>query len=243
MALNPSSARLTEALTRAHEHWHARSPADEAAPGPFTVALSREAGTYGAAIARAVGDRLGWPVYDRELLQRIADDLGVRRTLLESVDERCLGWLHETLESFASVPQVNEMTFVRHLVQTLLSLAAHGNCVIVGRGATKVLPFATTLRVRVVAPLAHRIQAVAREHGISADEAARRVETKDCERRRFVLDHFRMDPEDPRNYDVILNAARFDVAECAELVIAALDRLRKPRRNPEAPPVPATAGV
>jgi cytidylate kinase len=245
MPFSNSSERLASALARAHQHWHGPGSPEAAGPSPtyFTVALSREAGTFGALVARAVGDRLGWPVYDSELLQRIADDLGVRRTLLESVDERRVGWLNQALESFASVPRVSEVKFVHHLLQTLLSLAAHGNCVIVGRGAVKVLPWATTLRVRVVAPLAYRVEAVAREHGISADEAARRVESTDHERRLFVQQHFQMDPEDPRNYDLILNAARFDVQECTDLVIAALDRVRKPRRSPATPPVGAAAGA
>jgi cytidylate kinase len=243
MPFNTSPARLAEALTRAQEQWHARHPTDGPAPGRFTVALSRDAGTYGAAVARAVGERLGWPVYDSELLQRIAEDLGVRRTLLESVDERHVSWLKQALEGFTSVPRVNEVKFFHRLLQTLLSLAAHGNCVIVGRGATKVLPFATALRVRLVVPLSHRVEAVAREHGISADEAARRVESTDRERRRFVRDHFQMDAEDPRNYDLILNAARFNVDECADLVIAGLELLRKPRRNPAGPSVRTIAGI
>jgi cytidylate kinase len=226
-------ARLAEALTRAEQHWQVQHPtagakaAGGGRPGrlAFTIAVSRQAGTYGAAIARAVGDRLGWPVYDRELLQRIADDLGIRGTLLDSVDERHVNWLTECLEGFAAAAPVNQTSYVRHLVQTLLSLATHGSCVIVGRGATEILPIATTLRVRIVAPLEHRVEAVRREHGISAAEAARRVETTDRERLRFVRDHFRADPSDPANYDLLLNAARFSQDACADLIVAALERL------------------
>jgi hypothetical protein len=86
-----STIKLTESLARAHEHWNARHEHTDETGVPrikFTIAISRETGTYGAAIAREIGTRLGWPVYDRELLQRIADDIGVHRTLVESVDER-----------------------------------------------------------------------------------------------------------------------------------------------------------
>src|ERR1022692_3686960 len=175
-----SPEHLTEALARAHQHWQTRrggSASEESAPAAFSIAVSREAGTYGAAIAREVGNRLGWPVYDRELLQRIADDMGVRRTLLESVDERRQGWLSECLASLFAVPEVTEVAYFRQLVETLLSLAAHGECVIVGRGAAVVLPLATTQRVRVAAPLEHRIKAVQRERSISLKEATARVKT------------------------------------------------------------------
>ena len=42
----------------------------------------------GTCIAREVGNGVGWHVYDHELLERIAQDMGLRTVLLESVDER-----------------------------------------------------------------------------------------------------------------------------------------------------------
>ena len=182
-----STIRLTESLARAHEHWdtHHGQGASHNPEAKFTIAISRETGTYGAEVAREIGNRLGWPVYDRELLQRIADDLGVHRTLVESVDERQVGWLSECLGSLFSAREVNETVYFRRLVEALLSLATHGECVIVGRGATKVLPEASTLRIRIVAPREHRIQTVRSEHGIAYDEAAARVDTTDRERNRL----------------------------------------------------------
>ena len=105
MIINTSPERMTEALARAQLHWQ---QSDESrAPGKvaFTIALSREAGTYGAAVARQVGDRLSWPVYDSELLRRIADDMGVRQSLLERIDERQRGWLEECLSALSVTPK------------------------------------------------------------------------------------------------------------------------------------------
>src|SRR5438270_914448 len=82
-----------------------------------------------------VAAQLGWPVYDYELVQRIAGEMGLRTRLLESVDERQASWVQEALEGFTSEPSVSQSRYVEHLAQTLLSLAAHGRCVIVGRGA------------------------------------------------------------------------------------------------------------
>jgi cytidylate kinase len=221
-----SPLRLTEALTRAHEHWNTRHEQREN-PVTFTIAVSRQAGTYGAAVAREVGNRLGWPVYDKELLQRIADDMGVHQTLLESVDERQESWWRDSIEQMFSVPAVNHTVFFRRLVESLLALGRHGECVIVGRGANYILPRARTLRVRFIAPLKHRIKAVQRESDITWDEAARRVEITDRERDRFLTSHFQVNPADPANYDLVLNVARFSTAECADLIIQALNQLRQ----------------
>ncbi len=237
-----SSELVAEAMERVRRHFQrgmnveagAEVPLAPAAPA-FTIAISREAGAHGPQVARAVGERLGWPVYDREILQVIAAEMGLRATLLESVDERRKGWLRACLESFTATPPVTESAYARHLVETLLALAAHGGCVIVGRGAAQVLPAETTLRVRLVAPAGERVEAIRQRFGIPSDEAARWVERTDRERVAFVKDHFRKDAADPRGYDLVLNSARFSVAQCAGLVVEALQPLRSraPARTPE----------
>jgi cytidylate kinase len=228
-----SSERLAEAMERARRQWQAHRQAEapsgippSPSPRAFTVALSREAGANGSRVARAVGERLGWTVYDRELLERVAGEMGVRASLLESVDERRRNWLQECLGAFTSAPAVSASAYVRHLLETLLSLAAHGECVIVGRGAAQVLPAATTLRVRLVGLGGDRVGAIRQRFGISQEEAARWVEKTDGERTRFIQDHFRKDPADPRLYDLVLNSSRFSINECAELIIEALRRLQ-----------------
>lgn len=228
-----ASQRRAEVLEQARRHWQERYRA-EAESGsfpatprpPFTIAISREAGANGPAIARAVGERLGWAVYDKELLQMIADEMGLYAKLMESVDEKQMSWLQECLQTLSSTPSVSEPAYVRHLVEMLLSLAAHGDCVIVGRGAAAVLPSETTLRVRLFGPVRERIEAIRQRFGISRAEAERWVEKTDRERVRFVRDHFHKDPNDARQYDLILNSSRFTVEECANLIVEALRNLQ-----------------
>jgi cytidylate kinase len=107
-------------------------------------------------------------------------------------------------------------------VQTLLALAAHGECVVVGRGAAQILPPETTLRVRLIAPLNYRIAAWSNRLGISLEEAARQVEATNRERISFVREHFFKDPSDLHQYDLVLNCSHFAVAGCAALVAQAL---------------------
>lgn len=81
-----------------------------------------------------MGRRLGWHVYDHELLEEIAREMNVRASLLESVDERQQSWLTESVEAFLSTPNkseslpyVTETAFVRHLVETVLRWACTAN--------------------------------------------------------------------------------------------------------------------
>jgi hypothetical protein len=114
----PSSERMIEALERARRHWHSRDaqasldPLAPPAPPPFTIALSCEAGANGPAVARAVGDRLGWHVYDHELVELIAREMGVRADLLESLDEKRRSWLQEAFEAFVAGLPLSEVAYV-----------------------------------------------------------------------------------------------------------------------------------
>jgi cytidylate kinase len=233
---------VTETLHHLYSHWESRRKAADAQrraslpPGElFTIALAREAGTQGTLIAREVGNRLGWQVYDHELLERIAVDMGLRTALLESLDERRQSWLLETAKAFLSAPTkgewgaVTESAYVHHLIKVILALGVYGECVIVGRGASFILPAKTTLRVRLIGPVRDRVATWSHNLGVSEREAAQQVRTIDRERADFVQDHFFKDPADPRNYDLLLNVARFSVARSAEVIAEALHRLAASR--------------
>jgi cytidylate kinase len=222
-----SIVRVADVLEHAQRHWQAtHKEAGLATTARSTIAIAREAGAPGTSVAREVGARLGWLVYDHELLERIAQEMGLRANLLASIDERRVSWLEEAVEQFAAVPIIGENSYVRRLIETILSLGTHGDCVIVGRGAPHILPAETTLRVRLVGLREDRIAATSRRLGISAEQAARWVEETDRERKAFIREHFRHDPDDARRYDLILNTSRWSIPECAELIIEALSRLQ-----------------
>ena len=235
MTLTTTPERLGEGLLRAQLHWQTRQQAEAgdkraATPSAFTIAISREAGAKGGAVAANLGERLGWPVYDRALLRHIAEELGLSERLLETVDEKRVNWLMTYLQAFASNHAVSPGAYSYGLSKVVLSLAAHGECVIVGRGAAQFLPPDKTLRVRLVAPLDDRIAMMQKRTGLQKEQAARRVESIDLDRTNFVREHFHQDPADPTLYDVILNTSRFTVEECAEIIEQALRRLQAPKR-------------
>jgi cytidylate kinase len=224
-------AKRDEQLAAALEHvvrqWEtSRTTTQTAGPPshPFTIALARQAGTQAATVARELGSRLGWQAYDQELLELIAQDMGLRTNLLQSVDEKRVSLMQEDFQSFMGVPHVSNSAFAQHLIKTVLALGAHGNCVIVGRGAAFILPSATTLRVLLVAPLEHRIETLGKKRGVGREEAEHEVNKLDRERKRFVEEVFakNRDLKDSVLYDLVLNVSNFSAAACAQVIIEAL---------------------
>ncbi|MFO0966072.1 MAG: cytidylate kinase-like family protein [Gemmataceae bacterium] len=218
--------RRAEVIERTQRHWSEQQAQRGAPQSPaHTITLSREAGCPGTSVAQRIGALLGWQVYDHELLETMAKQTGLPVQALERVDERRESGFLEFLQSLDLRDSVTESGYVYHLVATILEIGRKGRAVVVGRGATYLLPPASTLRVRLTAPKEARVVAAARRRQVSADQARRWVEETDQQRRSFVQRHFMRDPDEPAAYDLILNTARWSVEDCADLVVAALRRL------------------
>jgi len=239
MVLNVSSRGLTKKLEAAFHHWDKRSRvAEYKQPMPevearqlaaLSVAISREAGAHGTAVAEEVGRRLNWQVYDHQLLEAVAQDMGVRTKLLESIDEKRTAWLLEDFEQAFAVPMVSEPAYVHHLVRTMLALRAHGECVIVGRGAAQVLSGPDTLRVRLVAPLKARIEAICTDRGLPPEKAKKLLHDTDQQHAAFIQEHFQKDPAELNQYDLVLNTNRFGIAQCAGIIVEGVHALQSRR--------------
>jgi cytidylate kinase len=240
------SDRLIEAALRsaAHPGPATALPHERLADGPRgpCVAISREVGARGTTVARLVGAKLDWPVYDRELVELVARDMNVRATYLTEVDEKPSSWLEECCRALGGISRISESAYCHRLVKVLWSLAERGQCVIVGRGAAQVLPASTTLRVRLIGAVDDRIAFIARQRGLSREIAARQVAAIDRARVAFVRDHFHKDPMDASQYDLVLNSSRIPVQRCAKLIVQTLGALAietgaKPRVSAFAVPV------
>jgi cytidylate kinase len=223
--------RLVESLAHVEQMIQKHTDATGKGPPPFTIAISREAGSRGAEVARVLGAKLGWKVYDKELLQKIAEEKGLSPRDLEAVDERVQSFVEEFFANLRTeVPNI-EWAYRHRLFKELLELSAKERSIIVGRGAAQILPAATTLRVRIVAPLADRIAYVQKNRGLNEAEARSWVDRTDRERDRFLRDCFRKDPADLTQYDLILNSGQFDDEQCAQIIMQALAMKEKAVRK------------
>ena len=142
------------------------TPDSQSLPRLLSIAVSREAGVDAGAIAGMSGNtRLGWSVWDHELVAAVAQELHASTDELRSIDETHINWLQESFEMMMHLHTVTQHAFVHQLVKTVTELAERGGCIFVGRGVAHYLPAETTLRVRLVAPLASRAQATGPRDG------------------------------------------------------------------------------
>jgi hypothetical protein len=191
--------------------------------GPYLL-ISREKGAGGSAVGQLAGKRLGWQVFDKEIVDAIAQKAQVRRELIESLDERDRATIQDSIGQWLRPQPIGTSGYLAHLREILLTLGHQGDVVIVGRGAQYVLPSQFGLRVRMVAPIEVRVRRIASREDLSLKAARVEVERSDRDRTKLVRRQYGQNARDPLNEDVIINTAELTVEAATEVVITALQR-------------------
>lgn len=221
----PHSFDIEALVERQLRQWKlglsARAPEDAPEVNPF-IAISRQVGAGASAIAAGLGASLGWPVFDRQILQAMSESDTLRQRLYEQLDERDATWLEGMLESLLLTDRPQD--YRTRLTETLLAIVRVGPAILLGRAADLILPHEFGLRVRIVAPFDVRVQRYAAEQNIAYPSARRAVARIDRERAEFIRRHFRRSVDDPLRFDLILNTDRFAPEAARKLILAALDR-------------------
>ncbi|MFO0973401.1 MAG: cytidylate kinase-like family protein [Phycisphaerae bacterium] len=187
------------------------------------VTLSRQPGSDGTTVARRLGERLGWPVFDRELLMSMAGDDRLRAKLYAALDERDQSWVEDMAIALAPNAATRDDYF-RQLGKTVLSIARGSHAVFVGRGADLLLPRGCGLRVQIIEERSRRVAAYAAETHQSADEAARALRRIEADRADFIARHFHRDADDRERFDLAIKLDPLQPDDAVELILLALRR-------------------
>ncbi len=185
------------------------------------VTISRAVGSGGSQVATLLGKQLGWPVFDREILQTMAGDDQVRSRLYEHLDERDTTWLEEAMRWLMRGEFQRDDYFYR-LSETVLALARKERAVFLGRGVDLILPRDRGLRVRITALRDKRAKVLAERENISEALAQAEIERIDQERADFRRHHFGKSTNDPAYYDLTISLNRFSAEQTVELIRVAL---------------------
>lgn len=188
--------------------------------GPY-IAISREAGAGGSEIANLVGQKLGWEVLDKNLLDRVADQSRVSRPMLDLVDETAANWAHDILGTWLDRRLVPHEKYVVYLSRVVMAAARRGNVVLVGRGAQFMLPRGHGLAVRIVASEKYRVQHVMSQFHMTEGAARHFITQTDRGRGEFVGRFFRHDIADPHLYDMVINVDHIAPAVAADWIVSA----------------------
>jgi hypothetical protein len=201
------------------------------------LTISHQYGSGGSLIARDLGRRLSWPVWDKEIVHRIATAYAVAEEYVEEKDERVDSFIERMagilgtsgFEAAYNVPPpvwLNDSQLV-HMTRTVIKeIAAEGRAIIVGRGGNCILAERPkTLHVFVFASLEVRVQRVMEVERLSHSEAERRIASMDRLRADYVRTFYHADWRDPTRYHLVVDSAVWGESGTADLIAWALEHM------------------
>jgi len=181
------------------------------------VTISRQFGAGGLRVAPAVAAALRFRLVNREIMEEAARRAGVHPDVAEHLDERVPDLVEEVglalaagSPELAGAPRVaDDRTFQEAVREVIVSLAASGGYVILGRGGQAAIgdrPDACHLQL--VGDLDDRARLVPEWRGIPIDEALDLCRRTDAERAAYVRRLYDVEISDPLLYDAVVNTAR-----------------------------------
>jgi cytidylate kinase len=182
------------------------------------IAMNQEMGSQGKDVAEKLAKDLGLTIVRHEIIDHVSEKMNVRKSTLRRFLEGKAG----LLERWGT----DEASLALFKVEEILELAAKGNVIIRGWGATHVLrPIPHIPCVRVGAPFATRVKWLMTCLGTD-DEAmvSEEIRQSDTAHRANMQHQFGVTWGEPMQYDITLNTERLSVATCVEQVKQLLTR-------------------
>lgn len=191
------------------------------AEGPW-ITISTQLGAGGRELAQRLGGRLGWRVFDKEILKEIAKSTNTREKILSRLDDHAVGAFEDFVAHLFVPGNLGHPAYVLEMMRVVWAIARQGEAIMLGRGANWLLDPQYGLRVRAIAPVEKRVEWLTRTQAMSAADAIHRVKEDTADRAKFMRQVYKQDIDNPLGYDLVVNLGTLDVEPAVELVVAAL---------------------
>ena len=191
------------------------------------IAINREYGAGGRALAAILSERLGIPYYDRDFVKKTIEESGYEKEDVEREGEEMskpARVLNNFLNSTVSYQSSHDAIYMAE--KKLILELAKSPCIIVGRGADHILGEAgvDVLSVYLHGPLELRVKR-ATELGENGDMPPEKfVEEHDRKRQTFYKQYTGRELFDASNYTFCFDVGKVSIPECAEIIIDQIKR-------------------
>lgn len=200
----------------------------------FVLTIGRQLGSGGRSVAKIVAAHYGINVYDKKLIDMVAEESGLSKTFFEQADEHVSrSFLHflfagrGTDSHHADSPLSNDALF-RMQSDVIRQLAARESCIILGRCADYILRDDPDLiSVYFTADMADRAQRYARHDGTTTDEARAIIAKGDRQRDDYYGYYTNRRWGDAANYQFCMNTSVLGIEATAQVLIGYIDRIIK----------------
>ncbi|MBQ0077359.1 MAG: cytidylate kinase-like family protein [Bacteroidales bacterium] len=190
--------------------------------------IGRQFGSGGKSIANRIGQVLGIPVYDGEILSEAARQSGISPEFFEKQDEKRRSWgigsifgANRYASGYSTGSGINDAELFRIQSETIREIASRGNAIFVGRASDYVLrDLDCCVDVFICAPVEARVERIRERLGIDSDEkAAALIEKRDKGRAEYYNFFTQGHWGKSSGYDICIDSSILGIEGTADLII------------------------
>jgi cytidylate kinase len=195
------------------------------------ITISRQYGSGGSEVAERVARALGWSLFDKSVVEEVAQRLRMTPAEVSAREERVPSLVERMATAMAlgapeMMPMVGDLAaqpseerMVLMTRRVIEDAVRAGSVVLVGRGAQCMLASRTdALHVFCYAPFEELVRYAVEVLEVPFPEAGKKVTEMNRHREEYVKHHFKRDWRDFANYDLCVNTARLGLDGSADLV-------------------------
>lgn len=192
------------------------------------VTISRESGSGGEDVAKAVAKKLGYDYVSKESIYKEIEEHG----------KKWLEWVSELDEHAPTIWERFDKSYAGYLAlveHCIYKAATKNNVVILGRGGhwlLKDIPYA--IRIRIIGAPEDRARKLSERLGIDMETSRKKLKFRDHERFVYLQRAYSRDWTNPNDYDITINTSHMGFDESVDRIlreIPAKDRLATPENQ------------
>ena len=193
------------------------------------ITISRDYGAGGHSIAMRVAAQLGIELYDRDIIRDTVKDSGLDTSVIEHEEEE-ISRRNAFLRAITPAAYVDRRETIHEIEsRVILTLAAKGPCVILGRCADVILDWANVdcLNVFIYADDLHRAARVSEIIGSNnPSDIQKAMKRTDAARRSYYQQFAGRHWGDYRNYNLMLDSGLLGYDTCVKLICEAAGAIK-----------------
>ncbi len=187
------------------------------------INIGRSFGSAGGHIGHAIGEKLGIPFYDNELISKAAEEEGYSKSLFAKGEEKSLfsfsSFFASSRLGYMDGGYVSDNVMFSIQSEVIKSIAGKGDAILIGRCADYILRDFDCLNVFITAPEAYRIQSLVKSEGLSPEEAEKLMRRKDRTRQTYYNYYTFGAWGQASNYHLCVDSSILGVEGTADLII------------------------
>ena len=193
------------------------------------ITIGRQYGSAGREIGSLVADALDIKLYDRDMLNRAAQESGISKELFETHDEKPTNSFLYSLVmdtyslgyssgSYTDMP-INHKIFLAQF-EAIKKIADEGPCILVGRCADYALEnYENCISVFIHADIDSRIRRIARRYDVSDSKAKDMIAKTDKKRNSYYDYYTNKRWSDAQSYELCLTSSDLGIKGTAQMIV------------------------